>query len=371
MLPLRWSDDAGLDELTDYLGRLAQWVDVTVVDGSSADVYARHAAPWRGVVRHRPVRPWPGRNGKVAGVVTGVRAARHEHVVIADDDVRYDYDGLAEVQALLRQADLVRPQNYFDPVPWHARWDTGRTLLNRAFGSDYPGTYGLRRSAFLATGGYDGDVLFENLELSRTIRAAGGRELPAPSLFVARRPPTASHFLHQRVRQAYDDFAQPARLLVEAAVAPALLQAVTRALRADSRTRSRVLRVVAAAMVVTLASAEAGRRRDGGTAVFPAAAALWAPAWVLERSVCVWAALGYRLLGGVPYAGQRLPVAAHSVRELRRRLKAAAPAPEPSVSGSVHGADPLARQEDRAGRQAQHGSGQRADPDAPGLVGVL
>ena len=370
MLPLRWSDDAGLDELTDYLGRLARWVDVTVVDGSGADVYARHAARWRGLVRHRPVRPWPGRNGKVAGVVTGVRAARHEHVVIADDDVRYDYDGLAEVQTLLGRADLVRPQNYFDPTPWHARWDTGRTLLNRAFGADYPGTYGVRRSTFVAMGGYDGDVLFENLELARTIRAAGGRELVASSLFVCRRPPAAHHFLRQRVRQAYDDFAQPARLLVEASVAPVLLLALGRAARTDRETRSQVMRSVAIAMAATVASAEAGRRRHGGTTVFPATAALWAPAWVLERSICVWAAFGYRLLGGVPYAGQRLRVAAHSVRELRRRIQSAAPAPD-RASGRVHSTDLLVDQEDRTGRQAQDGSGQRADPDAPGLVGVL
>ena len=29
-------------------------------------------------------------------------------------------------------ADLVVPQNYYDPVPWPAQWDTARVLINRA-----------------------------------------------------------------------------------------------------------------------------------------------------------------------------------------------------------------------------------------------
>ena len=44
----------------------------------------------------------------------------------------------------------------------------------------------------------------------------------------------------------------------------------------------------------------------------------WAPAWMFERAVCIWLAIGYRVTGGVPYGGQRLSRAAHSVRWLRR-----------------------------------------------------
>ena len=95
--------------------------------------------------------------------------------------------------------------------------------MNRAFGSDYPGTYVLRRDTFLRMGGYDGDAMFENLEMARTIRAVGGQELRVDDLFVARRPPSAGHFLRQRVRQAYDSLAQPARLLVEVALLPGLV----------------------------------------------------------------------------------------------------------------------------------------------------
>ncbi|WBB79652.1 glycosyltransferase family 2 protein [Micromonospora sp. WMMD882] len=311
VLPLRWTDDAGLAELTGYLRRISGLVEVTVVDGSPPEVFDRHAAAWRGLVRH--VRPDPGRhggNGKALGVLTGVRLARHEHVVLADDDVRYDEAALRAVHRLLGGADLVRPQNHFDPLPWHACWDTGRILLNRAFGADYPGTLAVRRSTFLAMGGYDPDVLFENLELIRTVRAYGGVEAAPPGLYVRRLPPDARHFRGQRVRQAYDDLAQPLRLTVFLAVLPGLGAA------ALARRPGPVLGAVAA----TVALAEVGRRRAGGRSVFPPVTALAAPLWVLERAACSWLALGQRLVfGGVRYAGVRVRRAAHSPRALRAR----------------------------------------------------
>ena len=314
VLPLRWSDDTGLDELAEYLRRIAAVVDVTVVDGSDRELFAAHAAAFPPGVRHVPVQPWPGRNKKVAGVMTGVRMARHERIVIADDDVRYDAGALETVVALLERADVVTPQNYFAPLPWHARWDTARILLNRAFGHDYPGTIGVRRAA-LAEHGYDGDVLFENLELIRTVRAGGGTHWAASDCFVARRPPTARHFLGQRVRQAYDSFAQPGRLAAELAILPVSLALALRSPR-------RLLVLAAAAVAV----AELGRRRDAGRRVFPAGAALWAPFWLLERGVCSWAALALRLRGGVRYSDGRLRRAGTPLRALRARRAAAAAA---------------------------------------------
>jgi hypothetical protein len=311
VLPLRWQTldaaDPDVHELTGYLCRLRELVDVTVIDGSAAPAFAMHHRAWGSLVRHVPPQPWPGRNGKVAGVVTGVRRARHERVVIADDDVRYDPTALAAVLDALADADLVRPQNYFDPLPWHARWDTGRSLLNRALGHDHPGTFGIRRSTFVAMGGYDGDALFENLELARTVAASGGVERHLPDVFVRRLPPSAGHFRGQRVRQAYDDLAQPVRLAVELALLPAAVAMVL--------ARPRWL-LVAAGTVVVLA--ELGRRRAGGTRVFARTAAWWALPWLTERGVCVWLALGHRLLGGVPYRGTRVPRAANSLTELRR-----------------------------------------------------
>jgi hypothetical protein len=311
ILPLRWTDDAGLEELVDYLSRLCSWTPVTVVDGSPDKLFDRHRAHFPPSVRH--LRPAPGSsgNGKVAGVLTAVRAAAAERLVIADDDVRYSHGQLAAAFAGLDDADIVRPQNYFSPRPWHARWDTARTLINRAFGGDYPGTLAVRRSALVATGGYDG-VLFENLELIRTITAAGGREKRMPSLLVARRPPAARHFFKQRIRQAYDDFAQPGRLCAELALLPLL--AVLLGQRRVPRTPAFLTLTC-----TVVGIAESGRRRDGGTAAFPADTALFAPLWVLERAVCIWLALALRASGGVPYSGTRLKTAANSMATLRHR----------------------------------------------------
>lgn len=66
--------------------------------------------------------------------------------------------------------------------------------------------------------------------------------------------------------------------------------------------------------------AEAGRRRGGGAAVFPASVVAWAPVWLGERAVCVWLALLSRLRGGARYGDGRLVLAAHSVRRVRRDL---------------------------------------------------
>ncbi len=185
VLPIRRMDDSDPEQLTDYLRWLAARVEVIVVDGSPPEVFARHHRRWHPLVRHLPPDPsLSGRNGKVLGVLTGVPAATHEDVVIADDDVRYDEDGLREVRRLLRRADLVQPQNHFDPLTWHAYWDTGRILLNRAIGADFPGTLAVRRSVFLAAGGYDPEVLFENLELIRTVRAFGGSVVAPAGLYV-------------------------------------------------------------------------------------------------------------------------------------------------------------------------------------------
>jgi hypothetical protein len=310
VLPLRWHDDAGLPELAGYVRWLAGRARVIVVDGSPDPLFAAHARAFGPAVLHlSPDRDLRFRNGKVNGVTTGLRRCAGEYVVIADDDVRYDDGALGAVAGMLADADLVWPQNYFGPQPWHARWDTARILLNRATGSDYPGTMAIRRSMFEKMGGYDGDVLFENLELIRTVRAAGGRDVSAPGVFVRRLPCGTRHFFGQRVRRAYDDFAQPGRLALFLACGPV----------AAALVRRRRWTALAAAAAGSVALAEAGRRRSGGRAVFGPSAPLPAPLWIAERAVCSWIALGARVLrGGVRYAGHRLPVAAHSVRTLSR-----------------------------------------------------
>jgi len=333
VVPVRWRDGAQRAELAEYLARVAPLVaEVIVVDGSEPEVFAANAAAWESHVRHVP--PAPGEvwlMGKVAGVRTGVELASCERVVIADDDVRYEPEVLRRAAELLESHDLVRPQNYFDRLPWHARWDTARTLLNRCFGRDYPGTLAVRRSWMRAMGMYDGDVLFENLELMRTVRAHGGTIASPLDLYVARIPPSAAHFWGQRTRQAYDDFALPLRMALWLSVLPLLILDRHRS-SADgtklplyggksSRRRPRRLGWAPGAAAATAAAAEIGRRRGGGARVFPATSSLLAPAWILERGVCAWLAVLQRLrFGGVRYGDSVIPVAAHSERQLRQRL---------------------------------------------------
>jgi hypothetical protein len=311
VLPIRTTTEVPA-ELIDYLERLSDICEVIVVDGSAPHVFGDFAARRRGRVQHVALdsRHQDLLNGKVAGVLTGLQLASHDRIVIADDDVRYDSATLGAVLRLLDIADVVRPQNVFAPMPWHARLDTARTLINRVVGGDWPGTLALRRAVMQRTNGYDGNVLFENLELIRTVRAAGGRELVARDVFVTRLPPSTRHFLSQRIRQAYDEFARPVRLAVWLSVVPLVIAAWAVA----------GIGGIAGLIALSIAWAEAGRRVAGGRRAFPATAAFWAPLWLVERGVSAWLALGSRIvLGGVRYRGRVVRAAATPMRNLRRR----------------------------------------------------
>jgi hypothetical protein len=325
ILPIKSPTPNTSSELRAYIAWIAARAEVIVVDGSSDEIFSAHEREWGAGVRH--VAPAPdliSPMGKVGGVLTGLRLASHEAVIIADDDVRYDDESLAQVVAALATADVVRPQNYFEPLPWHARWDSGRMLLNRLTGGDWPGTLGVRRSRLQATNGYDGSVMFENLELVRTVLASGGRERVLYGAYVLRRPSTTCHFWSQRVRQAYDEIARPARFVTQLAVLPLVL--------ALAITGHWLAIAIGAAAIV--AAAELGRRREHATRAFPASTPLFAPLWLAERAVCSWLALGARtFLGGVPYRGTILHRAATPMRVLRQRY--ATPAAAASSSPTI------------------------------------
>lgn len=160
---------------------------------------------------------------------------------------------------------------------------------------------------------WDDDHDFDDLTaylamLARSIPVTVVDASPEHDLYVMRRPPEVRRFLEQRVRQAYDDFAQPARLVRELALMPLAIAAV-----ASGRSRALLW-----ASLGIIAIAERGRRRAGGAAVFPRTAALWAPLWVAERAVTVWLAGVLRLRGGVKYRDMRLVRAAASVSRLRK-----------------------------------------------------
>jgi hypothetical protein len=52
--------------------------------------------------------------------------ASFENVIVADDDVMYEPADVERMCELLRDSDLVVPQNFFRPLPWWARLESGR-----------------------------------------------------------------------------------------------------------------------------------------------------------------------------------------------------------------------------------------------------
>jgi hypothetical protein len=127
----------------------------------------------------------------------------------------------------------------------------------------------------------------------RSVVASGGSAVLADDIYVRRLPPTTAHFLSQRIRQAYDEWARPARLLVQLALLPAAVLSA-----------SRWPRVLPAAFLLAATFAELGRRKAGGESRFSPLSSLMAPFWLAERMVCAWVAVGARLLlGGVRYHG--------------------------------------------------------------------
>jgi hypothetical protein len=306
-LPIRRvrADAAEAEMFARYFRKLARaGCEVIVVDGSPPEVFDSHALAWGTACRHATVDPrYRYLNGKVNGVHTGVDLASCERIVLADDDIRYTSDDIARACSLLERHEMVRPQNYLTPLPWWARTESARMLINRGAlrAGDYPGTCAFRRSTCLRVGHYDGDVLFDNEEIVRHFALSGADVLCATDFFVLKRPPTFDKWLEQRPRQAYEDFVMRAKTLLFASLVPA---ALALALFAGGPA------LLAFAGFVSLASvlvALRGLLRDRAYGFFPAWTVLYAPLWVLERALSVYWAFYWRVrYGGYPFGAALL-----------------------------------------------------------------
>ena len=155
VLPFRSHSEVPSAEFGDVVQRAVRMGGMLLIDASPAVVYsAVHERCVAGIRHVAPDTDLSGlANGKVRGVLTGLRLASHDLLVIADDDVRYSRETLEAVARHLEIVDVVRPPNFFDPLPWHARLDTARMLINRMTGGDWPGTLAVRRSTLMRTGG--------------------------------------------------------------------------------------------------------------------------------------------------------------------------------------------------------------------------
>jgi hypothetical protein len=307
LLPIRraiFSETEG-EELAQYFRSLNDaGCDVLVVDGSPARVFEQHAEKWRSVVRHEPVdRSFGYLNDKVNGIHTGVNLAATEKIILADDDIRYAAAEIERVCELLNDFEVVRPQNFLSPLPWWARMEAARMLINRATlrTADYPGTCAFRRGAMLRVGHYDGDVLFDNEEIIRHFARAGATVNYATNLFVRKRPPRFRKWIEQRPRQAYEDFGL--RMKTALFLALPLLAAL-----AGYAFGGRGLAFFLLALGATaVALAIAGRLRGTAARYFPWSVCLFAPLWVIERTVSTyWALYWHFAHGGYPFGDKIL-----------------------------------------------------------------
>lgn len=291
-----------INNFNHYWEQLSLWgCEVLIVDGSPREVFEVHAREWRNF-RHFPVDPkFRYLNGKVNGIHTGVPIARHQKIILGDDDVRYTRKDIERMVELLNEYDLVRPQNFFEPLPFRAHIDTGRILLNRAFlkEGDFPGTFGFQKSSFLHAGEFDGDVLFDNEELVRHMKNRGAKICYANDFFVLRKPAERKKWLEQRPRQAYEDFVMKKRTAFFLSMIPVHLLLL---LFGKKRAAGFLALVIAAVLI-----AKAGEGRGNGAKKFlPFRAIFFAPLWVLERSISVYLAVFWKIYkGGYPF-GDRI-----------------------------------------------------------------
>ena len=297
-------DSREVKQLADYfkLLRLAG-CEVLIVDGSPKPIFEEHRTSWQGFSRHvAPDPKYTYLNGKVNGVHTGVDLASCERIILADDDVRYSASNVKRMCELLDRFDMVRPQNFIAPLPWWARLETARILINRGVlqAGDYPGTCGFRRSTMHRVGPYDGDVLFDNEEIVRHFALNGVVIKYALDFFIHKRPPTFTKWLEQRPRQAYEDFVMRAKTAAFLSLLP-----LTLGLGFVLNVRAAIV-LVALLSLVSVSLSSRGILRNAAYRFFPMSSPLFAPLWIFERSLSVyWAVYWWARYGGYPF-GQKL-----------------------------------------------------------------
>jgi hypothetical protein len=272
-----WRGD--LREFADYVSTLGMAkCDVIIVDDSPEHTFARNRRILCWVGRHVAALP---RHRDLRGSVDPVRAALDlapcDKVIVAGTTVRYDAVSLEEVCALLDYHDAVEPQDYLEPLPWWGGIEAGRILVHRGIEPlpDHGATFAFRKAAL------------RGIPIVDCVGASG--------VFVRRLPPQLGDWFNERPRQAGDDFDLPVKSAFFLALLPlALLLAAFGGLRFAGGY---------AGAVAIGAVALAVRGRVGAAGVFPLRSCLYAPLWVLERSVSVYWALALRV------AGCQLPVA--------------------------------------------------------------
>lgn len=273
--------------------------EIIVVDGSPPPIFDIHEKEWT-YCRHLKIdKHFRYLNGKVNGIMTGLKEASHDKIILADDDIYFIAEDVARMVKSLEKYAVVRPQNYFKPLPWWSRIDAARILINRAVlpEGDYPGTLGFHKSIFEAAGPFDGNVLFDNEELVKHLQNYGASISFSTDFFILRRPPLLNKWFEQRPRQAYEDFVMKEKTILFLSLLPvSLLLGMT-----GKRKALGMMSLLLSVGVVGLALLG---RKGKADRFFPAYTSLYAPLWMLERSISVYIALYWRFCkGGYPFGG--------------------------------------------------------------------
>jgi hypothetical protein len=280
-----------LRELGNYLSTLGvAGCDVVVIDPSPRLLFDLNGRILRWVARHVAVQP---EHCTPLGTFDRIRAAMAvtacEKVIVATEDVRYTPEAIAQLCDLLEMHEVVEPQDYLEPLPWWGSMEAGRILVHRGIEPqpDHGATFGFRRGAVRALrslGIHDSAD-----DPARRLASAGAEVFAAADVFVRRNPGPLDAWLEERPRVAGDDFALPLKSAFFFSLVPFLLLLAT---LGGARLAS-----VYAGVIAFSSIGLALRGRTGAASFFPIRACLFAPLWVLERSVSVYWALLRKLRG--------------------------------------------------------------------------
>lgn len=273
----------GLDlrPFAEYLSTLSvAGCEVIVLDSSEAA--DEHCRVLRWVARHIAVQE------PIDVVRTASQVASCDKIIVAGENVRYNVADLTELCAMLDAHEVVEAQDYLEPMPWWGGIDAGRMLVHRGIDPhpDRGATFAFRRTILRGLRGFDSTGSTDPV---RVLALHGAEVVSAPELFVRRCPPRLGEWLRERPREAGLDFDVPAKSAFFLALIP---MAILLTLMGGGRLAIGYASAVAFASVVL-----AVRGRLGAGAFFPLRACLFAPLWVLERSVSVYWALLQRMRG--------------------------------------------------------------------------
>ena len=282
--------DRGTTDVTEfaaYLSTIAA-AGFEVILAELPDAFDENDRVLRWVGHHVRIRP---QHRSFTGAIDPLRVAMDvatcDKVIVADERVRYSVNALHEINGLLDAHEVVEPQDYFDPLPWWGGIDAGRMLVHRGIEPlpDHGATFGFRRGMLRGLRAIDAGATMG--DPPRRLASQGAEVFSALEVFVRRIPPLLGEWIRQRPRHADNDFSLPLKSALFFGILPV---ALVLSLLGGPR-----LAVCYAAAISVASLSLAMRGRVGAAQFFPWRACLYAPLWVLERSLSVYWALLRRL----------------------------------------------------------------------------